>query len=56
MDHVQESQPMTEAATAEATPAQRAHWTQWVWFTSMTKKGIVVVAIITCVALFFITR
>ena len=51
MDHAHEAQPMTEAATApEATPAQRAHWNQWVWFTSMTKKGIVVVAIITIIA------
>jgi hypothetical protein len=54
MDHVE--QPMTEAASAVATPEQRAHWNNWVWFTGMTKKGIVVVAIITCVAVFFITR
>jgi hypothetical protein len=56
MDHAQETEPMTQAASNEATPEQRAHWNQWVWFTSMTKKGIVVVAIITIVAVLFITR
>lgn len=56
MDHLNETQPMTQADSAEATPQQRAHWNQWVWFTGMTKKGIVAVAILTIVALLFITR
>ena len=53
MDHT-EHHPETTAASNLATPEQRAHWNNWVWFTGMTKKGIVVVLAITCLALYFI--
>jgi hypothetical protein len=48
----------TEAHPAhEPSGAQiRDHWNTWAWFTSMTKKGIVLVTIITVVAVYFIVR
>jgi hypothetical protein len=46
-----------ETGHVEPSGAQvREHWATWQWFTGMTKTGIILVAIVVIVAVFFVTR